>query len=113
MSGEKLVERGEEAWLLAQLKAWPTRVDPTKTTNIEFLMQSSADLIEQLQARLAEAEVAMRPFAEAARNYLVALGPDGIDDGLTITAVVNCRPEREAQLSTSDFRAAASWLAGR
>lgn len=30
------------AWLIAQLACWPTRVDPSCTTNIRFLMVSAA-----------------------------------------------------------------------
>lgn len=34
---------GEDlAWLIAQLACWPTRVDPSCTTNIRFLMVSAA-----------------------------------------------------------------------
>ena len=32
-------------WLVHQLEAWPTRVDPERTTNIQYLMTAAAKLI--------------------------------------------------------------------
>jgi hypothetical protein len=40
-SDEVLGEAGDD-WLVRQLEAWPTRVDPEKTTNIEYLMKAAA-----------------------------------------------------------------------
>jgi hypothetical protein len=48
----------------------------------------------------------LKPFAEAARQFSFSIGPDGIDDALTIEAIVCCRSERIAVLSTADFSAA-------
>jgi 3'-phosphoadenosine 5'-phosphosulfate sulfotransferase (PAPS reductase)/FAD synthetase len=55
---------GEERdWLIAQLIEWPTRVDPDRTTNCSFLMQSGARTIAALLShatRQAEREKALR-----------------------------------------------------
>jgi hypothetical protein len=40
-------EVAEDDWLVRQLEAWPTRVDPEKTTNIEYLMKAAAGRIRQ------------------------------------------------------------------
>lgn len=40
------VEQVDREWLIAQLAAWPTRVDPDSTINIEFLMQSAAAALQ-------------------------------------------------------------------
>jgi hypothetical protein len=32
----------EADWLVRQLEAWPNRIDPEKTTNIEYLMKEAA-----------------------------------------------------------------------
>ena len=55
---------------------------------------------------------ALKPFAEAAREFKFAIAPDGHDDGLTIRAQVCARPERVAMLGTADFsRARAAYAA--
>jgi hypothetical protein len=36
-------------WLVQQLEAWPKRVDPELTTNIEFLMKSAAERIRKAE----------------------------------------------------------------
>jgi hypothetical protein len=38
-------------WLIRQLKAWPTRIDPDRTTNIEYLMKRAAAAIEALSTK--------------------------------------------------------------
>jgi hypothetical protein len=40
-------EVAEDDWLVRQLEAWPTRVDPEKTTSIEYLMKAAAGRIRQ------------------------------------------------------------------
>ncbi|MDJ1632299.1 hypothetical protein [Rhizobium rhizogenes] len=59
---------------------------------------------------LEEARKVIEPFANAARNFTFAIGPDGIDDGLTVLAYVHVCREREADLSTADFSAASAFL---
>lgn len=53
---------------------------------------------------------ALKPFAEAASNFTCTIGPDGIDDGVTVAARLHGRPEREATLSSADFSRAARAL---
>jgi hypothetical protein len=53
---------------------------------------------------------ALEPFAKAAHSFNFAIGPDGVDDGLTVTAFIECRREYEATLSTGDFSRARSTL---
>lgn len=40
------------AWLIAQLACWPTRVDPSCTTNVRFLMVSAAHALRSLLDRV-------------------------------------------------------------
>ncbi|SCW57197.1 hypothetical protein SAMN02927924_01448 [Sphingobium faniae] len=47
-------------WLTLQLEAWPTRVDPKKTTNITFLMQEAAQAIRTLSKERDMAVAALR-----------------------------------------------------
>ena len=63
-----------------------------------------------LTARVKVLEEALKPFAKAASAFLFSLGPNGIDDGLTVDVSVACRPERETTLSTTDFSNAAAAL---
>lgn len=60
------------------------------------------------ESRLAKA---LRPFAEAASSFDFAIGPDGIDDHLTVLAHAYARPECEVQLSTAHFSDARTALA--
>lgn len=46
----KLAEE-DNTWLIAQLKAWPTRVHPERTTNVTFLMAEAAKAIQAAEAR--------------------------------------------------------------
>jgi hypothetical protein len=47
---DHMVAGGEELeWLVAQIAAWPTRVDERKTTNMRFLMASAAATLRQLR----------------------------------------------------------------
>lgn len=64
---------------------------------------------EKAEAKLAEARKVIEPFAEASREFNFAMGPDGIDDGITVIASTVVR-DREATLSTSDFSAARRWV---
>lgn len=61
------------------------------------------------EAKLAGARKVIEPFAEASREFNFAMGPDGIDDGITVIASTVVR-DREATLSTSDFSAARRWV---
>jgi len=65
--------------------------------------------LEDAEAKLAEARKVIEPFAEASREFNFAMGPDGIDDGITVIASTVVR-DREATLSTSDFSAARRWV---
>jgi len=58
-------------WLIAQLEAWPKRVDPEKTTNIEFLMKSAAGALKATNHPTAQATDAM--IADAAKAYAEAI----------------------------------------
>lgn len=60
-----------------------------------------------LQDELVEA---LEPFARAASTFGFAIGPDRIDDGLTVLAYAHARPEYEAQLCTSNFSRARALL---
>ncbi|MBB4616927.1 hypothetical protein [Sphingomonas abaci] len=41
-----------DGWLVEQLQAWPRRVHPDRTTNIQFLMTVAAGVITEQQAAL-------------------------------------------------------------
>lgn len=45
-----------DPWLVQQLLAWPRRVDPEKTTNIEYLMKTAAAALASTATKLAEVE---------------------------------------------------------
>lgn len=88
--------------------------NPEVVANAEFIILA-VNAHDALTARVAELEAenerlmdALKPFAEAASAFSFAVAPDGIDNGYTITAFVNCRPEREADLATTDFSRALS-----
>jgi hypothetical protein len=49
---------------------------------------------------------ALKPFADAARAFTSAIGPDGIDDGIAVSVTMHGTP-REVIMSTADFSAAA------
>lgn len=71
-------ELTDEDWLVQQLEAWPTRVDPEKTTNIEFLMKEAAKRLRSTPApdALREAiETAIRHLEQGKQNQgaMVAL----------------------------------------
>jgi hypothetical protein len=53
---------------------------------------------------------ALEPFAKAAHAFHVVVGPDGVDDGLTVTATIEAKRECEAMLCTSDFSRALAAL---
>lgn len=46
-----IADARERGWLVEQLAAWPTRVDPEKTTNIEYLMKSAAAALRDERER--------------------------------------------------------------
>ena len=73
-------------------------------------LQDSSETLAMVTARVKVLEEALRPFAAAASAFLFSLGPNGIDDGLTVDVSVACRPERETTLSTTDFSNAAAAL---
>lgn len=60
----------------------------------------------------ADVREALKPFAEAAREFTSAIGPDGIDDGVAVVATMH-GTRREAILSTTDFSRAAKVFAQR
>jgi len=84
-----------------------TRLRTTIKGQALALQDSSAALAMVTKERDAARE-ALKPFAAAASAFLFSLGPDGIDDGLTVDVSVACRPERETTLSTTDFSNAAA-----
>lgn len=47
----------DRRWLLAQLEAWPDRIDPSRTTSIEYLMKSAAQHIRQARNEALEEAV--------------------------------------------------------
>lgn len=85
---------------------------PLSETHRRALIKAADERSEAatLRARVKELEEGLRPFATAANAFLFAIGPDGVDDGLTVIASVACRPEREATLGTADFSHAAALL---
>jgi hypothetical protein len=72
-----------------------------------YAAQSWEEAAGREKAEVARLCKALEPFANAARSFTGAIGPDGIDDGLTVIACIHGRPECEAILSTADFSAAA------
>ncbi|OHC97723.1 MAG: hypothetical protein A2792_09820 [Sphingomonadales bacterium RIFCSPHIGHO2_01_FULL_65_20] len=52
-----ITEQPDAGWLVKQLRAWPARIEPTKTTNSTYLMGRAADEIERLRD-------ALKPFAD-------------------------------------------------
>lgn len=63
-SEDNFIAQGDDLlWLIKQLAAWPTRVDPNKTTNISLLMQSAALTLEASshERRRTDAEEVSRP----------------------------------------------------
>lgn len=76
---------------------------------IEARRQSHAELAA-LRAERDRLKEALKPFAEAAREFEAAIAVDGIDDGLTVLAHIHVMPMREAKLSTADFSNAAKAL---
>lgn len=63
-------------WVVHQLEAWPTRVDPEKTTNIRYLMEQAARLIRRQPLASPTPDSAVSGSAEGLRE---ALGYDPID----------------------------------
>lgn len=93
MSGEKLVEEYRR-WLKG------TAYDGAMSSQPMLIL----GLVEQLQARLAETEVVVRPFAEAGENT-----PGWANGHNRLSAY----PGFCGGLDVDSLRAAASWLAGR
>lgn len=48
------IEGATDDWLVRQLETWPTRIDPEKTTNVEYLMQEAAKLIRTVERETLE-----------------------------------------------------------
>lgn len=70
------------------------------------VVEQNANLEEALAAAEAEngrLRKALEPFGKAASEFPVAIGPDGIDDGLTVLAYIHGVRGYEAKLSTSHF----------
>lgn len=124
MSGEKLVELADDdlAGILIRAAEFEegaallhrTAIADGLTDEVDVprwcekkarAFRRSADLIEQLQARLAEAEGVVRPFAEIGTRF-DAPGTEHWDDAEWVDYEI-------APLQFGHFRAAASWLAGR
>jgi hypothetical protein len=72
-------------WLIRQLKAWPTRIDPDRTTNIEYLMKRAAAAIEALSTKNelpSEIELMARALSDAASTtFKKANGTIGTIEG--------------------------------
>lgn len=75
-----------------------------------WITWSSAALARPPELENEKLREALKPFAEAASNFTCTIGPDGIDDGVTVAARLHGRPEREATLSSADFSRAARAL---
>jgi hypothetical protein len=60
-------------WLIAQLRQWPTRVHPDRTTSCSFIMQSAANALASL-APAEDVERYREALREALRRYPDAVG---------------------------------------
>lgn len=49
---EQTVGEDDREWLIEQLRQWPKRVHPERTTNIEYLMKRAADALSASQAHV-------------------------------------------------------------
>jgi hypothetical protein len=73
---------------------------------LEGIRQADEAYSREIAALRAENErlrEALKPFSNAARNFAVAIGSDGVDDAVAVVATLHGRPEREAVLTTLDF----------
>jgi hypothetical protein len=109
-----IVEYGRELYDAVQMW-WHGGEIPDPADMQEYIARSSLEIDREkaratsAEAKLAEARKVIEPFAEASREFNFAIGPDGIDDGITVIASTVVR-DREATLSTSDFSAARRWI---
>lgn len=70
---------------------------------VKAALRAIEKVISRSSSREKELVEGLRPFAKAAERFNCAIGPDGIDEGLTVLAHIHVRREYEAKLSTSDF----------
>jgi hypothetical protein len=98
------VERERDGWVAASVR------QNNRAQTAEYRATTAEAALAAERARVVALEEALAPFANASHAFAFAIAPDGHDDGLTIIASVAARPEREAALSTSDFRRARATL---
>lgn len=81
----------EGDWLIRQLEEWPTRVDPDKTTNIEYLMKAAAARLRTAERQALERAAMVAEASYTGTNPQYRAAADGI--AKTIRALI---PSKQA-----------------
>jgi hypothetical protein len=89
--------------IMRWLNERPTHILPKASAEI-------ARLRSELEAVKREAVEVLKPFAKSASTFSFAIGPDGIDDDMTVIAYAHVRPNSEADLSTRNFSDARAFV---